>query len=96
MKKEEVEKNTGLSQLDKKYIDLAIKEQVNLLRDNIKLELIDLYSKANAKNMVCNNQPKVDDNTKRIDKLEARYKEDDKFTLTRAKIINFLEENTIE
>ena len=37
MKKEEVEKNTGLSQLDKKYIDLAIKEQVNLLRDNIKL-----------------------------------------------------------
>ena len=46
--------------------------------------------------MVCNNQPKVDDNTKRIDKLEARYKEDDKFTLTRAKIINFLEENNIE
>ena len=36
MKKEQIEKNTNLSQLDKQYIDLAIKEQVNLLRDNIK------------------------------------------------------------
>ena len=44
----------------------------------------------------CNNQQQVDDNAKRIDELEARYKEDDKFTITRAKIINFLEENNIE
>ena len=29
MKKEQIEKNTNLSQLDKQYIDLAIKEQVN-------------------------------------------------------------------
>ncbi len=96
MKKEQIEKNTNLSQLDKQYIDLAIKEQVNLLRDNIKLELIDMYAEANKKQINCNNQQLVDDNTKRIAKLEARYKEDDKFTITRAKIINFLEENNIE
>ena len=52
--------------------------------------------KANKKQINCNNQQLVDDNTKRIAKLEARYKEDDKFTITRAKIINFLEENNIE
>ena len=96
MKKEQIEKNTNLSQLDKQYIDLVIKEQVNLLRDNIKLELIDMYAEANKKQINCNNQQLVDDNAKRIDKLEARYKEDDKFTITRAKIINFLEENNIE
>ena len=55
-----------------------------------------MYAEANKKQINCNNQQLVDDNAKRIDKLEARYKEDDKFTITRAKIINFLEENNIE
>ena len=81
--------------LDEKYLD-EYYSIVNLLRDNIKLELIDMYAEANKKQINCNNQQLVDDNAKRIDKLEARYKEDDKFTITRAKIINFLEENNIE
>ena len=44
MKKEQIEKNTNLSQLDKQYIDLAIKEQVNLLRDNIRERILKLFA----------------------------------------------------
>ena len=43
----------------------------------------------------CSETMRVDDIIKRLDKIEKRYKEDDKFTLTRAKLITFIEDNDI-
>lgn len=39
---------------------------------------------------------RMDDLESEIGKLWARYREDDKFTMTRAKIVNWMEKNRIE
>ena len=52
-----------------------------------------LYKQKNDSS--CSETMRVDDIIKRLDKIERRYKEDDKFTLTRAKLITFIEDNDI-
>tara|TARA_B100001540_G_C15466251_1_gene487945 strand:- start:288 stop:584 length:297 start_codon:yes stop_codon:yes gene_type:complete len=98
MKSGQLEKPSKLEPLAKDYIKALIKEAVEALREELKTEIISSMAGRQIQEKGDTNADKLrmDDLESEIGKLWARYKEDDKFTMTRAKIVNWMEKNRIE
>lgn len=92
----DIEKNTGLSPLAKEYIKLVVTEQLSGVQEEIKAVFSELKVAISSTDNGSALNKRMDDIVSKIDYLEKRYKEDDKFTLTKAKMINFIEEQDIK
>jgi len=86
----QLEKNTNFSAIDKDYIKSLVGEKTATLEVDVKSILTELKAMISALGQTCPCTSAVDDLVKRMNYLEQRYKEDDKFTLTKAKMINFM------
>ena len=97
MSSKSLEPTIKLPKLDQQWVKELISECISQLREEIKTDLITMKSNLNKQknDSSCSETMRVDDIIKRLDKIERRYKEDDKFTLTRAKLITFIEDNDI-
>ena len=97
MSSKSLEPTIKLPKLDQQWVKKLISECISQLREEIKTDLITMQSNLNKQknDSSCSETMRVDDIIKRLDKIERRYKEDDKFTLTRAKLITFIEDNDI-
>ena len=96
VKSYQIEKNTSLEPLAKDYIKALINEKMAGHQEEVKLLFTELKALISDSNMTCSCTPQVDDLQKKMAYLEARYKEDDKFTLTKSKMINFMVQEGIK
>jgi len=92
----DIEKNTELKPLAKEYIKLVVAEQLDILHEEIKAIFSELRIAISNSTVNVGLDTRMDDIVSKIDYLEKRYKEDDKFTLTKAKMINFIEDQGIK
>tara|TARA_B100000287_G_scaffold173619_1_gene163830 strand:+ start:2649 stop:2954 length:306 start_codon:yes stop_codon:yes gene_type:complete len=91
--------STKLSPIDKEYIKALIDEAMEKLSQDVKNDLdstkveLDPNKASSGK---CKCSKKMDDIQSELDKLKIRYEKDDKYTMTKARIIDFIERNRIE
>ena len=97
-KSNQLAKNSGLSGLGKDYIKALIDERLEVHDRGVdaKGQKVEMKNDKTSSSCGCNCKTNVDDLKSEIDILKSRYKEDDKFTLTRAKLIQFMETNRLE
>jgi len=96
IKSYQIEKNISLEPLAKDYIKALVNEKMDALQEEVSGHFTELKALIATSNMTCSCTPQVDDLVKKMDYLEARYKEDDKFTLTKSKMINFMVQEGIK
>ena len=96
VKSYQIEKNISLEPLAKDYVKALVNESMDGLKEEVKLHFTELKALIADSNMTCSCTPQVDDLQKKMAYLESRYKEDDKFTLTKAKMIKFMVEEGIK
>lgn len=83
-----IEGSTKLTGIQRDWVKSYVAEIVAGEIHKIKSELLEEISKASG----CQCSARVSANEKAISDLMARYEEDDKFTLTKAKLQRFLRE----
>ena len=82
-----------LSGSQREYIRAVANYAAKTAREELRTEFINLLRKSNEPTVT---DKKVEELIRRMDLLEVRYKEDDKFTLTSAKINALIEEKGIK
>ena len=82
-----------LSGSQRDYIKAVAESVTKLAVSELRKEFVDLLRKSNEPHTT---DAKVDSIIRKIEQLEARYKEDDKFTLTSAKIQALMKEKGIK
>ena len=82
-----------LSGTQREYIRAVAKQMAKMYADGLREEFVKLLRKSNQPTVT---DTKVAELVRRMEQLEARYKEDDKFTLTSAKIQALMKEKGIE
>lgn len=92
----EIEKNTELNALAKEYIKLVVSEHIEKMQEEFRVIFSELRIAISKNSNDQGYDKRMDDIVSKLEYLEKRYKEDDKFTLTKAKMINFMEEQGIK
>ena len=82
-----------LSGTQREYIRAVATQIAKMYVSGLREEFVNLLRKSNEPTVT---DVKVAELVRRMDQLEARYKEDDKFTLTSAKIQALMKEKGIE
>ena len=85
--------NPKLSGSQRDYIKAVAESVTKLAIKELRDEFVDLLRKSNEPHTT---DAKVETLIRRLDSIEARYKEDDKFTLTSAKIQALMKEKGIK
>ena len=91
--------STKLTPIDKEYIKALIDEAMDKLSQDVKNDLDSTKVELNTNKGSSDNsklEKKVDHIQSELDKLKIRYEKDDKYTMTKARIIDFIERNRIE
>lgn len=83
-----IEDATKLTGLQRQYIKAVAEEAAKLAANAVRDELVQL--------VVINDQYNQTDLNSRLSRLEGRYKEDDKFALTKPKLIDLMKKMGIE
>jgi|OM-RGC.v1.031586487 hypothetical protein len=83
-----IEGSTKLTGIQRDWVKSYVAEIVAGEIHKIKSELLEEITKASG----CQCEPRVSAAERAIQDLVARYEEDDKFTLTRAKLLRFMKE----
>ena len=82
-----------LSGTQREYIRAVATQIAKMYVSGLREEFVNLLRKSNEPTVT---DTRVAELVRRMDQLEARYKEDDKFTLTSAKIQALMKEKGIE
>ena len=82
-----------LSGTQREYIRAVATQIAKMYVSGLREEFVKLLRQSNQPTVT---DTKVEELVRRMDQLEARYKEDDKFTLTSAKIQALMKEKGIE
>ena len=97
-KSNQIAPNSGLTGLGKEYVKALIEEYLEVHKTEIdaKVQNVEIQNNKTSSSCACNCKTNMDDLKSEIAILKSRYKDDDKFTLTRAKLIQFMETNRLE